>query len=288
VKPQVENNGLKAVDQQSKRFFARGEFNWEKSKADVWNELEAGLKPAGRVVSMNVSIVKWAIAAVFVMLVGIVSLMRFSSETIETVDGQHLAITLPDGSTVNLNAQSTITYHPYWWRFDRKIEFEGEALFSVEKGKRFRVISNVAKTEVLGTRFNIFARENTYKVTCVEGSVKVVTTKGEKVILKPNDKATVQTGGTIIIQNNIETLPEISWKDFSFFFTSVPLSDVFSEIERQYGVRIDARVDVHALYTGNFSKNQNIEEILGYICPAMGFKFIRQSATTFSVIPDPQ
>jgi ferric-dicitrate binding protein FerR (iron transport regulator) len=288
VKPQVENNGLKVVEQQSKRFFTGGEFHWEKSKADVWNELEAGLKPAGRVVSMNVSIVKWAIAAVIVILVGIGSLMRFSSKTTMTVAGQHLAVVLPDGSTVDLNAQSTITYHPYWWRFDRKIEFEGEALFSVEKGKRFRVISNAATTEVLGTRFNIFARENSYKVTCIEGSVKVVSAKGERAILKPNDKATVQSSGAIILQNDIETLPEISWKDYSFFFTSVPLSDVFLEIERQYGVRIDARVDVHALYTGNFSKNQNIEEILGYICPAMGFKFIRQSATTFSVIPDRQ
>lgn len=288
MKPQVENNGLKVVEQQSKRFFTGGEFHWEKSKADVWNELEAGLKPAGRVVSMNVSIVKWAIAAVIVILVGIGSLMRFSSKTTMTVAGQHLAVVLPDGSTVDLNAQSTITYHPYWWRFDRKIEFEGEALFSVEKGKRFRVISNAATTEVLGTRFNIFARENSYKVTCIEGSVKVVSAKGERAILKPNDKATVQSSGAIILQNDIETLPEISWKDYSFFFTSVPLSDVFLEIERQYGVRIDARVDVHALYTGNFSKNQNIEEILGYICPAMGFKFIRQSATTFSVIPDRQ
>jgi len=287
VKPQAKHSGLKAVDEQSKRFFTGGEFHWEKSEADVWNKLETRIdQRSGRIVRLNFALVRWAAAAVFIVLVGITGLMRFSTKTIQTIAGEHRTISLPDGSTVELNAQSTVSYHQYWWSIDRKIEFEGEAFFSVEKGKRFRVISGVATTEVIGTRFNIFARENSYNVTCIEGSVKVVSTIGEKAILKANDKASVKPGGAIILQNDIETLPEISWKDYSFFFTAVPLSNVFAEIERQYGVKINVQVDVNSLYTGNFRKDQNVEDVLGYICPAMGFKFIRQSKTAYSVISD--
>jgi transmembrane sensor len=287
VKQQIKDNGLQAVDEQSKRFFTGGEFQWKKSKAVIWDELEIAISQrSGHTISFNFVIIKWAVAAMFIILLGIGGFMRFSTNSIKTLAGEHLSIALPDGSTVELNAISALSYHPYWWRFDRKINFEGEGFFSVQKGKRFRVVSNAATTEVLGTRFNIFSRENIYKVICIEGSVKVVSNIGDKVVLKPNDKATVQSSGTILMQSNIEALPEISWKDYSFFFTAVPVSNVFSEIERQYGVIIDAHVDVNALYTGNFSKNQNVEEILGYICPAMGFKFIRQSRTAYSVIPD--
>jgi transmembrane sensor len=289
VKQQIINIGLQAVDEQSKRFFIGGEFQWEKSEAVVWNELEIAIgQPARHAVTINFTIAKWAVAAVLIIFVGIGSFMRLFTTKVETPAGKHLAMNLPDGSTVELNAKSVLTYHPYWWRFDRNIKFEGEGLFKVEKGKRFRVISSVATTEVLGTRFNIFSRENTYKVTCIEGSVRVFSHNGNNVILKPNDKAFVLPEGTITLLSDIETLPEISWKDYSFFFTAVPVIDVFTEIERQYGVKINAQVDGNALYTGNFNKNQNVEEILGYICPAMGLKFFRQSINSYSVIPDPK
>jgi ferric-dicitrate binding protein FerR (iron transport regulator) len=287
VKRQNKHSGLQAVDEQSKRFFTGGIFQWEKEKANVWNELEAQLsQPEGRVVKMNIAAMKWAVAALFIALVGIGSFMRYAVNSVETKAGEHLSMTLPDGSTVDLNAQSVVRYNPYWWRFDRKVTFAGEAIFSVEKGKRFRVISDLGSTEVLGTRFNIFARENTYKVTCLEGSVKVTSNYGKETILTPNDKVTLQPEGTVILQKNVEIVPEISWKDYSFFFTAVPVSNVFSEIERQYGVTINARVDLSTLYTGNFSKNQHVEEVLGYVCPALGFKYVRLSKTTFSVIPD--
>jgi ferric-dicitrate binding protein FerR (iron transport regulator) len=287
VKPKAKYSGLKAVDEQSKRFFTGGKFHWEKSGAQVWNNIEIRIDHSpGRTIWLNLAVVRWAAAAVFIVLLGISGFIRFSTKTIQTLAGEHRCLTLPDGSTVELNAQSTVSYHPYWWSFDRKLAFEGEALFNVEKGKRFRVISGVAITEVLGTRFNIFAREKTYNVTCIEGSVKVVSRIGEQAILKASYKASVQPGGKIILHKDIDVLPEISWKDYTFFFTAVPLSNVFAEIERQYGVKINVEVDVNSLYTGNFSKNQNVEDVLGYICPAMGFKFIRQSKTAYSVISD--
>jgi len=126
---------------------------------------------------------------------------------------------------------------------------------------------------VLGTSFNIYARELDYKVTCITGSVKVKSVTGFETILKPNSKAEIQADGKIKVVTDIDAFPEISWKKNIFLFTASPVLQVFSEIERQYGVKIETRISDSALYTGNFTKDQNVEEILEYVCPALGLKY---------------
>jgi len=221
-----------------------------------------------------------------VILFALGSFLRFYTEKIETVSGQHLLAELPDRSKVNLNAESRLTYHPYWWKVKRIVKLEGEGFFEVEKGKKFTVISERGITQVVGTSFNIFSRAEVYKVTCVTGSVKVKSRSGNETILKPNSKAEIQPDGSINVTNNIETFSEISWRKNIFLFTASPVLRVFDEIERQYGVKIDAKLDSFSLYTGNFSKEQKVEETLNYICPALGLKYIRKTTGEFLVIQD--
>jgi transmembrane sensor len=289
VKSQNKHIDLSAVDSQSKRLLAGGEFDWSRSKSAVWDNLDAySTQKLTRKVTFDFRIVQWAAAAVFIILLGTSGFFRFYSKTITTQAGSHLALNLPDGSSVNLNAQSTLTYHPYWWRFERKVKFEGEGFFEVKKGNRFSVVSRLGTTQVLGTSFNIFSRDEVYKVTCITGKVKVISNANDEKIIQPNSKAIINPDGKINLIQDIETLPEISWKDNNFRFTSVPVIEVFHEIERQYGITINAKPDNYALYTGNFSKNQRVEDILGYICPALGYKFVRKSEKVYSIIPNEQ
>jgi len=66
-------------------------------------------------------------------------------------------------------------------------------------------------------------------------------------------------------------------------FTASPVHLVFAEIERQYGVKIQAPVGNSSLYTGNFSKDQGVEEVLNYVCPALGLKYIRKTAVEYLI-----
>jgi transmembrane sensor len=283
VKENNEDIDLNAADQRSKAFFSGGTFNWKKSNADVWKTIETKIDTQPNVRSLNFSFRSIAVAASILILFGVGSFLRFYSVNIETSAGQHLFAELPDGSKADLNALSSITYNPYWWRISRNVKLEGEAFFEVEKGKKFTVVSTKGITQVLGTSFNIYAREDAYKVTCVTGSVKVKSVTGSVAILKPNDKAEIQSDGKINVINGIETYPEISWKKNIFLFTAAPLKLVFSEIERQYGVKIEMPLGNPALYTGNFSKDQNVEEILNYVCPALGLKYIRKSGVEYII-----
>lgn len=286
MKQNDEHIDLTAVDQQSKAFFSGGKFRWEKSEADIWASIELQLtdQPKGRLLNINFGLAKWMIAASIVMLFSLGSFLRFYSVTIVTQAGQHLEARLPDQSKVNLNAQSSVSYNPYWWKMNRKVKLEGEAFFEVQKGKKFTVVSEKGITQVLGTSFNIFAREEIYNVTCITGTVKVRSRTGYEAILKPNSKAEINRNGEINVLTNIETFPEISWKKNIFLFTARPVHAVFAEIERQYGVKIDSKINDESLYTGNFNKDQNVEDILEYVCPALGLRYVRKSMGEYLII----
>lgn len=279
MKPYKEHIDLSAVDQQSETFFKGGTFLWEKSQSEVWANLEAMVdtQPKGRSLYFHFTLTKWAVAACIVVILSLVSFLRFYNITVETIAGQHLVAELPDHSKVNLNAQSSLTYHPYWWKINRNVQLKGEGYFEVQKGRKFTVQSAKGSTQVVGTTFNILARDEVYTVTCITGSVKVKSSVGFETILKPNSKAEIQTNGKIKVDTDIETFREISWKKNIFLFTASPVLKVFSEIERQYGVTIKTNINPSSLYTGNFTKDQNVEEILGYVCPALGLKYSRLS-----------
>ena len=286
MKQNTEHIDTTSADRQSKAFFTGGKFSWSKSEADVWATIEAQMdaKPKGRSLFLNFTLSKWAVAASIVVLFSIGSFMRFYSVRIDTTAGQHTVAELPDQSKVNMNAQSSLSYYPLWWKISRMVKLEGEGFFEVEKGSKFTVSSGKGITRVVGTSFNVFAREDVYKVTCVSGSVKVKSRLGFEAVLKPGSKAEILSNGKINVLSGIETFPEISWKTNIFLFTASPVRDVFKEIERQYGVNIETNIDDFSLYTGNFTKDQNVEEILEYVCLAMGLKYIRKSTGQYLII----
>lgn len=280
------NNQNNNVDEQSKSFFTDGSFNWTRSKDDVLNELMNKIDKPGkkRIVNLNRKLIQFGIAAAILVLIGLPAFLSLYTVRVTTPAGIHQKVTLPDGSTVFLNACSEISYHPYLWRFEREVHLVGEAYFEVEKGKKFLVISNKATTEVLGTSFNIFSREDIYTVTCLTGSVKVTSQTKEEVILKPDSKTELMKNGNLTVKRSIESYADISWKSNIFVFNSKPVYLVFKEIERQYDVNISAKIDSFALYTGNFTKKQNVENVLGYICPALDLEFSKTGENTYSII----
>jgi len=286
VKQNDRHIDLTFVDKQSKAFFKGGKFHWKKSEADIWENIEALMvdQPHGRFMFLNFNSVRWMAAASIVILISLGSFLRFYTITIKTPAGQHLEAMLPDQSEVKLNAQSSVSYHPYWWLVSRKVNLEGEAFFEVQKGRKFTVVSAIGTTQVLGTSFNVLAREEIYKVTCITGTVKVRSRMGYEAIIKPNSKAEINKNGEINVSTHIETFPEISWRKNIFLFTATPVHAVFTEIERQYGVTITAKINNESLYSGNFTKNQNVEEILNYVCPALGLKYVRKSVGEYLII----
>jgi len=264
---------------ENEAFFSRLEFSYPKTKAEIWDEMEGKLagNPQIRIRRINKTTVFMAVAASVALLLGAVSLMWFYTRTISAGTGEHLTATLPDQSTVTLNAQSTLKFHPYWWFVTRKIDFTGEGFFEVSKGRKFEVNSSNGKTIVLGTSFNIYSRDQLYEVTCVTGKVKVVSPTLEEAVLTADYHARIgQNGGiTVTKLNNPEDAA--GWTEDMFNFNSVPLSRVIAEIGRQYNVAIELNIQSDLIYTGYFSKDKPVEDVLNLICKPFGLTFVKKS-----------
>jgi len=263
---------------------------WEKSKAEVWNDLEELITKEDHspvLVRHLHPNRRWlALAASLVLLLSVSGFMRFYTVKTFSPQGEHASLQLPDGSKVELNASTQLSYHPYWWFISREVKLEGEAFFEVEKGKNFQVVSSHAKTEVLGTTFNVFARGKDYIVTCHSGSVRVSEDlTGSSVTLSPNERSILETSGgfTVSQLDNIQDSP--GWTGNMIMFASTPLRLVFEEIERQFGIVIETPVGMQQVYSGNFSLDQPVENILSLLCLPFDLEYERQTGNKYLVYP---
>lgn len=114
-------------------------------------------------------------------------------EEFTTPSGQRAMVKLHDGTTVWLNARSTLRYPNHFAREERKVELDGEAFFDVEHNehKPFVVSTEKLDIKVLGTKFNVFAykgREE-FNTALLEGSVKVYERMNEEkaLFMNPNE-----------------------------------------------------------------------------------------------------
>ena len=259
--------------------------SYRKSKEDAWKEISAVLDetPDAKVIPIYQNWRYLSIAASFAVLIAVFSFMRFNSINVACPSGQKMAVNLPDGSEVQLNAASELSYHPYWWRISRNIRFEGEAFFRVTPGSTFRVSSEKGITEVVGTSFNIFSRAQRYEVTCLSGKVRVRSVQSEvEALLMQYERAAITNGDfeiTLVKDRNTEP----SWIRNYISFTSVPLNEVFDEIERQFGIRIYRPENMAYIYTGNFRFGTEVESILSLICSPFNLEYEKQSEGKYTI-----
>ncbi len=281
-----DQNINKHQDSFDESFFSKVEISYNSGKQDVWAQMESKLEeePRGRKVQFNNSRVFMAAAATVIVLLSSALVMRFYSQTVTTNTGQREIITLPDKSTVELNAGSTLKYYPLWWRFNRSLELTGEGYFEIAKGETLEVVSSNGTTEVLGTSFNIYNRTNEYRVTCFTGKVKVTSVTKKEVVLTPDYHAEIDASGNILV-NKIESSAESpDWQNDMFSFSSVPLTDVFEELERQYNIEIALQQPTYKVYTGYFPKSPDIEIPLSIICKPFGLTFVKQSDRNYLIV----
>ena len=264
---------------------------WEKSKEDVWAELERKLdaptsKPEVHTNSQPTLRIglRWAMSAAAVLVLAVGMFMRMYTVEQLAASGRHLQVVLPDGSEVHLNADSKLAYNPYWWWAKREVRLSGEAYFEVAKGERFDVVSAQAVTSVLGTSFNVLARNKRYEVNCLTGRVRVESlSTAQSVVLQPNEKAIRNADGSVAQLKNVNAADARAWTEHRFVFTNSPLSEVLQEVARQYGVTIELPDSLEAGYTGNFPKTDDVAQTLRLICRPFGYTFAEKQTHVYAI-----
>lgn len=208
-------------------------------------------KKETKVIPLNFKTFMRVAAILVVMLASSYFLFFNSTKSFETQIAQTQNITLPDASEVILNAQSTLKYNKKTWENKRDLELSGEAFFKVSKGQKFTVNTPAGTVQVLGTQFNVKERPNYFEVQCYEGLV-AVTYNNETQELSKGKSFRVLDGTIQVVDDFNAENP--SWLQAESSFDKIPLSQVVSELERQYNLKVDFQaVDGSQLFTGSFT-----------------------------------
>ncbi|MEO1652264.1 MAG: FecR domain-containing protein [Bacteroidota bacterium] len=264
--------------EEEKGFFARLEVPYAHSKAEVWQSLEEKTnqkKPLGvsKSSSLRLNRLGLSIAASMLLFISLGLFARLYQKQVVVLRGETAQHVLPDGSEIFLNAETRLSYAPYWWMINRQVGLAGEAFFSVQKGSKFKVKTKSGTTEVLGTQFNVYTRMNEFRVYCQEGKVSVSTPGQEKVILQAGDYSTLENEKLNKSKGRDSESKILAWK--RFIYNTTPLKKVFEDFERQYDVKIQLRIkDLNQRhYTGVFEKTFSVDEALQIVCRSENLYF---------------
>ena len=234
------------------------------------SEMETGIVSYKR---NNIRMILWisSVAAGILLLIGIWQLWPVISETkVTSGRGVHTNYLLPDGSEVNLNAESRIIFKKKNFSSERQLTLEGEAFFNVTKGSSFRIITPKGEIMVPGTSFNIFSRDNTFKVACITGKI-IVSYKDQSVTIEQGESAEL-SGENLRGFSDARLQYVTGWINGEFYFENTPLDLVFDEIERQFNVKFAYTEKAKRFFTGSFT-NKDLIEALETICIVMNLNY---------------
>lgn len=159
--------------------------------------------------------------------------------------GEIKQVILPDGSKVDLNANSKITFSKNWEKDSkREVWLEGEALFNVSSqvktSEKFIVHTKDLTVTVLGTVFDIRQRRSKTEIVLQSGKIKLsfVNSKEQDIIMTP---------GQIVSYSDQEgklsttsTSPEkfSAWKNQRLILQDPKVNDILLYLEDNFGKKI--------------------------------------------------
>lgn len=259
-------------------------------KEDIRNKLnfyiECDKKQIKRVGLLRVTAVLLPLVGISLVLAHILFKQEQPGDMIVSVEaGNKATVTLPDRTKVWINANSTIEYSQLDTK-QRRVTLTGEAFFKVTENKTKPFIVNVhgLEVEVLGTSFNVKAREysDIIETSLVEGHVKLRSSYlSQDYYLKPNEKAVFSKKNSMMQIMHTDNDCETAWMYNRLKFSSEKFTDVLARLEEWYGVKIiNTCPDIaNDLISGTF-KEEKIENALeAFKLQYQHIKFRRQKDT---------
>jgi ferric-dicitrate binding protein FerR (iron transport regulator) len=191
---------------------------------------------------------------------------------------------MPDGSKAVLKPNSRLSYNESFAGPVREVYLSGEAFFDVRKNPRkpFLVYANGLIIKVLGTSFEVKAYEKDKQVTVMvkTGRVSVFAHQAMKnqdpetkgLVLTSNQKAIFGKEDEHLSRTLVErpTLLLSSRELEQFSFNNAPIDQIFTALEKAYGVDIvfDEEVMTNCFLTTSLT-NETLFEKLDIICEGL-------------------
>ncbi|ATL49091.1 hypothetical protein COR50_19015 [Chitinophaga caeni] len=202
--------------------------------------------------------------------------------TLKTPRGGSYKLVLPDGSTIWLNALSSVKFPVNFNnQAARKIQVTGEIYIEVSPGKRpFIVSSPEQEVQVLGTKFNInaYGDENKTITTLIEGKVKVVYNHHNELVLLPGQQSFIDPlNSSKIVKKEADIEQVTAWKNGFFHFENQSLDKITMSLSRWYN--IDFKLDPAASdlrFSAVMDRSLNLDQILSDLSATGTVRFVKE------------
>lgn len=255
-------------------------------KDKVFAAIQSRIQPQRKPVRYrDLYIALTSVAATLLVVIGGMSIMRSESPNVinlaESIAEQRVEVyspagmisklTLPDGSKVTLNNNSTLSYPVKFSGNERKIQLDGEAFFEIEKDslKPFLINTEGLNVRVLGTSFNLKAYEadNETILSLKDGIVQAETTrKGEKEHIKlvPGEQLVVDRLAETLERKKVNINWYTAWVDGNMVYRDETLSRILKDIEQRFDIDIVVQDSclLKDKYFVSFSHGETVKQML--------------------------
>lgn len=228
----------------------------------------------------------WAAAVVALLLVStwiILYVIQPGQHVVETAYGETHRLTLDDGTTVMLNANSSVRYQTAQ---PRELWLTGEAFFEVTHTRDdapFKVHTNDLTVKVLGTAFNVNTRHQKTDVVLRNGKVRLALESATvpNLTMNPGEKISYAHRDNELDQQVVDPNAYTAWTRGTIVFNHTPLREVFRWLEDTYGVTV--KVATPAILSKEFTGEivQNQEVLITLLRKSFGLKISQQGNTIY-------
>lgn len=150
-----------------------------------------------------------------------------------TAIGEQRTIQLADGSTIELNSQSSVQVRLAEHQRDVTL-IEGQALFRVAKDRSrpFVVHAGDAEVRAVGTEFDVYRKQSATVVTVVEGRVETQEESGAPPIMLSAGEQLTVAPHMVTTPVRTDTAVATAWLQKHLVFEETPLADVAEQFNR--------------------------------------------------------
>lgn len=178
--------------------------------------------------------------------------------TVSTAKNETSSLSLPDGSKVEINGRSILTFPSSFGKKQRMVSLEGEAYFDVAKNPKapFIICTPAMEVTVTGTSFNLLARKgSTYSELALdEGNVSLKLAKHDSPLnLKAGQKIILDNEtGEFTIKRISTANTTSSWTTKEMVFENASPEYVISRLRQNYDTIISADItrNINENFTG--------------------------------------
>lgn len=186
-------------------------------------------------------------------------------------------VSLKDGTVVRVAPGSVFTV-PNGAGGGRRVRLEGRAFFAVahDESHPFRIRTPAGDVTVLGTRFDLQARDANLSVIVLEGAVSL-STDGHRVRVRAGEMGRILEGTLLPPVRVPDPVAAMAWRGRFLAFQDTPLNEVAREITQEYGVPVilaDTALGRRTV-TGWFA-DRELDDVLRIACAAAAVRCVHE------------